>query len=154
MLIGQRYFEIVIILYFEVKTERRSINVLFHFPTLRINRSSLGKKLHLIRNIFLPPLKLFEIVGVAELADRVVLNRGNISIEYCPMDEMVGDYMTKPLQGSKFTKFRRLIMGDQQTQPMVKVNGSHHQYGIIRTTRDQNVKQHAGQDSNGQTCQD
>ena len=80
--------------------------------------------------------------------------RGNISIEYCPTDEMVGDYMTKPLQGSKFTKFRRAIMGEQPTQPMIKANGSHHQYGIIRTTRDQNERQHAKQESNGQVAQD
>ena len=80
--------------------------------------------------------------------------RGNITIEYCPTDEMVGDYMTKPLQGSKFMKFRRLIMGEQQTQPMVKVNESHVQYGIIRTARDQDERKHAGQDSNGQTSQE
>ena len=34
-----------------------------------------------------------------------------VSIEYCPTDEMIGDYFTKPLQGRKFKKFRKLIMG-------------------------------------------
>jgi hypothetical protein len=31
-----------------------------------------------------------------------------------PTDDMWGDYMTKPLQGEKFRKFRALIQGDQE----------------------------------------
>ena len=34
----------------------------------------------------------------------------NISIEFCPMDEMLADYMTKPLHGAKFKQFRQSIM--------------------------------------------
>ena len=30
--------------------------------------------------------------------------------KYCPTEEMVADYMTKPTQGKKFTKFRNFIM--------------------------------------------
>jgi len=41
------------------------------------------------------------------------VTRGNVTIEYMPTDDMWGDYMTKPLQGEKFRKFRALIMGDQ-----------------------------------------
>ena len=37
--------------------------------------------------------------------------RGNVQIKYCPTDEMVGDYMSKGLQGIKFSKFRDIIMG-------------------------------------------
>ena len=33
-----------------------------------------------------------------------------ISIEYCPTDEMIADYMTKPLHGKKFQQFRKAIM--------------------------------------------
>ena len=40
-------------------------------------------------------------------------NKGNIKIEYMPTDDMWADYMTKPLQGEKFRKFRSLIMGRQ-----------------------------------------
>ena len=43
------------------------------------------------------------------LTDQV--EKGNLSIEYCPTDEMIGDYMTKPLQGKLFKKFRDAIMG-------------------------------------------
>ena len=37
--------------------------------------------------------------------------QGNVSIEYCPTDEMTGDFFTKPLQGYKFRKFKAAIMG-------------------------------------------
>ena len=43
------------------------------------------------------------------LTDQV--EKGNVTIEYCPTDEMWGDYMTKPLQGVKFKKFRDEILG-------------------------------------------
>ena len=36
--------------------------------------------------------------------------KGHIDIKFCPTDQMVGDYMTKPLHGSKFKEFRRKIM--------------------------------------------
>ena len=32
-------------------------------------------------------------------------------IEYCPTGDMIADFMTKPLQGSIFIKFRNLILG-------------------------------------------
>ena len=37
--------------------------------------------------------------------------KGNLQIEYCPTDDMTGDFMTKPLQGEKFRKFRKAILG-------------------------------------------
>ena len=39
------------------------------------------------------------------------VEKGNISVEYCPTGEMVADFMTKPLQGTQFLKFKKLIMG-------------------------------------------
>jgi hypothetical protein len=36
--------------------------------------------------------------------------KGNISIEYCPTDQMIGDYMTKPTHGKKFRGFRQQIL--------------------------------------------
>ncbi len=38
------------------------------------------------------------------------VQQGNLTIEYCPTDSMEGDYQSKPLQGSKFVKFRGSIM--------------------------------------------
>ena len=43
------------------------------------------------------------------------VGRGNVQIEYCPTDNMLGDYMTKGLQGVKFSTFRRRIMGMKPT---------------------------------------
>jgi hypothetical protein len=37
--------------------------------------------------------------------------KGNVEIEYCPTEDMVADFMTKPLQGPAFVKFKALIMG-------------------------------------------
>ena len=34
------------------------------------------------------------------------VKRKNISIKHCPTDDMNGDFMSKPLQGAKFCKFR------------------------------------------------
>ena len=34
-----------------------------------------------------------------------------IEVEWCPTKDMVGDFMTKPLQGSHFRRLRDLIMG-------------------------------------------
>jgi hypothetical protein len=39
-----------------------------------------------------------------------LISRNQVQIKYCPTDEMIADYMTKPLIGIKFQKFRKLIM--------------------------------------------
>jgi hypothetical protein len=36
--------------------------------------------------------------------------KGNLSIQYCPTDKMIDNYMTKPLHGKKFVKFWQSIM--------------------------------------------
>ena len=44
----------------------------------------------------------------------------DITIEYCPTDEMIGDFFTKPVEGAKFWRFRNIIM-----------NSSHDEYGPV-----------------------
>jgi hypothetical protein len=39
------------------------------------------------------------------------VEKGNVQVEYCGTDDMVGDFFTKPLQGEKFRKFRDSILG-------------------------------------------
>jgi hypothetical protein len=39
------------------------------------------------------------------------VGKKHMRIEYCPTDDMLGDFYTKPTQGTKFTKFRNRIMG-------------------------------------------
>ena len=36
---------------------------------------------------------------------------GEFKIDYCPTDEMLADFFTKPLQGKKFITFRNKVMG-------------------------------------------
>jgi hypothetical protein len=43
------------------------------------------------------------------LTDQV--EKGNVTIVYCPTDDMVGQFHTKPLQSEKFRKFRNAILG-------------------------------------------
>ena len=43
------------------------------------------------------------------ISDQV--DQGNLNVQYCPTDEMIGDFMTKPLQGSNFLKFWKVILG-------------------------------------------
>jgi hypothetical protein len=40
-----------------------------------------------------------------------LVDKGNISFVWCPTRDMIGDFMTKPLQGALFWKFRDQIMG-------------------------------------------
>ena len=42
---------------------------------------------------------------------------GDLRVEYCPTDEMVSDFFTKPPQGSKFTWFRDQILNSLILQP-------------------------------------
>ena len=37
--------------------------------------------------------------------------KGNVTIKYCPTGEMIGDFMTKPKQGSDFKRFQNDVMG-------------------------------------------
>jgi hypothetical protein len=39
-----------------------------------------------------------------------LINRNEIQIKYCPTEDMIADYMTKPLVDVKFEHFRKLIM--------------------------------------------
>ena len=43
-------------------------------------------------------------------------DKGFLSIQYCPTDDMPGDYPSKPLQGQKFRKHRGWIMNIRMSQ--------------------------------------
>ena len=38
------------------------------------------------------------------------ISKGKMKIEYCPTDSMTSDTLTKPLQGKKYTGFRKEMM--------------------------------------------
>ena len=43
-----------------------------------------------------------------------------MSIEWCPTEEMVADFVTKPLQGALFKQFRDQIMRVVPMEPIAK----------------------------------
>ncbi len=49
------------------------------------------------------------------IKDRI--DAGELSLEYCPTEEMVADFLSKPLQGKLFKKFRALILNDPYDFP-------------------------------------
>lgn len=53
------------------------------------------------------------------ITDRI--SKGEVRVEWCPNKEMIADFMTKPLQGSAFKKFRDLIMGSLSAKEVNKV---------------------------------
>jgi hypothetical protein len=44
----------------------------------------------------------------------------NITIVYCPTEEMLADFFTKPLQGKLFEKFKRVLMGQEHINTLVR----------------------------------
>ena len=50
------------------------------------------------------------------------VKKQHIEVIYCPTDDMIADFFTKPLQGIKFRRFRNLIM-----------NCEHDEFGPIDT---------------------
>ena len=40
-----------------------------------------------------------------------LVKKGLVEIDYCPTGEMVADYLTKPLQGTRFLRFKDRILG-------------------------------------------
>lgn len=53
------------------------------------------------------------------ITDRI--SKGEVRVEWCPTNEMVADFMTKPLQGSTFKRFRDLIMGALPMREVSKI---------------------------------
>ena len=69
--------------------------------------------------------------------DRV--DKGEVSIQYCPIEYMLADYFTKPLQGRVFEAFRRVIMGYEPISWLQKQLTSKERVGNIDKI-DVNVK--------------
>ena len=54
------------------------------------------------------------------ITDRI--QAGDLRVAYCPTDEMVADFFTKPLQGSKFTRFRDQILNVQSEPDITAIS--------------------------------
>ena len=48
------------------------------------------------------------------------IEKGDIGLEYCNTNNMVVDFMTKPLQGKKFFEFRDCIMGMSNSEKIAE----------------------------------
>ena len=51
-------------------------------------------------------------------------NAAGIKIRHCPTLQMLGDFLTKPLQGSLFRVFRDVILGDEHTATLAQYSAS------------------------------
>ena len=56
------------------------------------------------------------------MTDRV--KAGELKVDYCPTDQMIADFFTKPLQGSKFQKFHDLIVKEGVVISRIQPRGS------------------------------
>jgi hypothetical protein len=82
------------------------------------------------------------------VTDRIT--KGDLLVEWCPTGDMIADFMTKPNQGSLFTKFRDQIMGVVEAQnpgpgKVPKHQGSkkvpkHLRPGKLKGTKDKPMK--------------
>jgi hypothetical protein len=61
--------------------------------------------------------------------------QGNIMIEYCPTDSMVADFLTKPLQGYKFRKFKAAIMGQPFSDDLDEISDDEGEWKVVPPRR-------------------
>lgn len=73
------------------------------------------------------------------------LNQENISVEYCPTENMVADFFTKPLQGSLFTRFRDVIMGYKPMSSLPSKVSKEHIEINSETVENQKARTHVPQ---------
>ena len=64
---------------------------------------------------------------------QIKTRRNSLEVKYCPTDDMIEDFMTKPLQGSKFKKFRRLIIGEAQAEKDKKKKSYKRRQAVTRS---------------------
>ena len=43
-----------------------------------------------------------------------LIERNEVKVRYCSTDAMIGDYMSKPIVGTKFKKFRKVILNTEE----------------------------------------
>ena len=46
------------------------------------------------------------------------MNQGNLNLVYCPTDEVIGDFMTKPLHSNLVYCPTHKVIGDIMTKPL------------------------------------
>jgi hypothetical protein len=51
----------------------------------------------------------------------IEFKKGEVRVKWCPTKDMLADFLTKPLQGAMFKRFRDLIMGALLMREVYKV---------------------------------
>ena len=75
-----------------------------------------------------------------------VIKRNHAVLQYCPTDEMIGDFFTKPLGGAKFRRFRNIIMnishdehGPVDMDEIMEIHYRKMQQGLVEPAPAQNT---------------
>ena len=50
-------------------------------------------------------------IDVRYFVIKELIDKGKICVEYCNTGKMIANFLTKPLQGEKFIRFRKMILG-------------------------------------------
>ncbi len=53
------------------------------------------------------------------------ISKGEVHVDWCPTKDTVADFLTKPLQGASFKRFRDLIMGELLRREVYKAMTRH-----------------------------
>ena len=64
---------------------------------------------------------------------------GDITIEYCPTEMMLANFITKPLQGAVFHKFRDVIMEWKTIESLKETLETKEHVGSVFSTLDHDV---------------
>ena len=77
------------------------------------------------------------------------IERKRARVAYCPTDDMIADFFTKPLQGTKFKKFRDAILNVPGAE-MLPLPGEIHAHHFVLTSGQECVETHVT--SGTRTC--
>ena len=61
------------------------------------------------------------------------LDTENIKVVYCPTGEMLADFYTKPLQGNLYRRFRDVIMGLKNIDPLKEITQTTDQERVVNS---------------------
>ena len=68
------------------------------------------------------------------------VKQGKIKIVRCHTERMLADFFTKPLQGSKFKKFRRIVMGWDHITALITDDKNSDHLALVKERVEQNEK--------------
>ena len=70
-----------------------------------------------------------------------LIKRGEVQIKFCPTENMIADYMTKPITGSRFIEFWSHILGINGTVVQQECVGEYGESEVKNATRQNATRQ-------------